>query len=110
MSDIRIHTLRTIAKTPWGFMGYAATTLEEVNPVTIEQAQRDNLRVVQKRLTPGGNLMTPMTFPGHRVPTPVADTTITVAETLVEHDPMGEGEEKVERFEEYEIPYGKMTG
>lgn len=99
-----VHTLRTIAKTPWGFMGYAGTTLSEVNPVTLEEARKDNLRVVSDRLVPQG------TFPGHQVRTPVADTTITVAETLVEQDLMGETEDKVERFEEYEIPFWKMTG
>jgi hypothetical protein len=105
MTDITVHTLRTIAKTPWGFMAYAGTTLEgEVNPITLENARKDNLRVVQDRLTPGG------TFPGHQPRTPVADTTITISETLVKQDLMGETDDHVERFEEYEIEYWKMTG
>lgn len=105
MSDTRIWTLRTIAKTPWGFMGYVATTLDEVNPITLEKARKTNLRAVQDRLTPGG------TFPGQAPRTPVADTTIRVSETLVAQDLMSDGDdEHLEKFEEYEIPYWKMTG
>lgn len=102
MSDTRVWTLRTIAKTPWGFMGYAATTLEEVNPITVEKARKTNLRTVQDRLTPNA------TFPGVQIRTPVADTTITVSETLVAQDLMSDDEDHLEKFEEYEIPFWKM--
>lgn len=103
MTDTTVHTLRAIAKTPWGFMAYAGTTLSEVNPITLEEAKKDTLRVLQSRLTPGG------TFPGHRPRTPSADTTITVNEKLVSADLMT-GKESVEEFNEYEIPYWKMVG
>lgn len=104
MTDIRIHTLRTIAKTPWGFMGYVATTVEDPsNEAEVELARLDNLRTVQTRLTPG------VTFPGHTVLTPVADTTISVSETLVSQDPMGEDPDDMIRFDEYEIQYGQMA-
>lgn len=104
MSDIRIHTLRTIAKTPWGFIAYAATTLEDPdNEADLALARHDNLRAVKDRLIPGG------TFPGHRPILPNADTTISVSESLVSQDPMGEGDDDMIRFNEYEIQYGQMT-
>lgn len=106
MSELRITTLRTTAVTPWGFIGLAQTTLPEVNPITLEEARKDNLRVAADRLVPQ------VTFPGTTVRTPTADTTITVTERIVIQDPMADDDsgDVIEALPEYEIPFWKMTG
>ena len=100
-----VHSLRTIARTPWGFMGYVETVIDDLDPVTLEEAKKRNLRDVQDRLTPSA------TFPGHQPLTPVGGTPIIIAETLVTQDPLGAEEDDVlQKFEEYEIPFWKMAG
>lgn len=105
MNDTRVWSFRTTARTPWGFMSHAATTLDEIDPISVEEAQRTNLRTVQERLTPD------VTFPGFQIRTPNADTTIHVIETLVGQDLMSEDDEgdHLEQFAEYEIEYWRMS-
>lgn len=104
--EIRLTTFRTTAQTPWGFIALAQTTLDEVNPITMEQARRRNLRTLTENLTPQ------TTFPGFQVRTPVADTTIRITERLVIQDPMADDStnDVIETFPEYEIEFWRMGG
>jgi hypothetical protein len=104
MEQIRVISLRTFAKTPWGFIGLAQTTLPEINPITLEEARKQNLKDAAERLVP-------MNFPGIKIRTPTADTTIHVTERLVIHDPMSDEEsEMIEALPEYDIEYWRMGG